>query len=240
MKTLPLILGLVAAGAIGALAATALRHDPIDHTSDAPREDPRVEELVAAVERLRQEVDDLRSAPPVVANAPAPARAMSETPAMMEPDEVAVAGAAAVPEKKVLEAAVSKAVADARKKEMEAIGNMWAGRAAQRDKDMVVQFAKDHGLTDYQRDEMSKIIEARRDKLGPYYRKMFTPSEDGKPRDYAQIQKDMEKVREEADEELKTLLSTDAFEAFQKQEENRRSRWGMGGSRRSGRDDNNR
>jgi len=92
---------------------------------------------------------------------------------------------------------------------------------------------------------MSKILSTRREKLGPFYRAMFTPAEDGKTRDFAQIQKDMEKVRDAADEELKTLLSTDAFTAFQKQEESGRGRWGgMGGGRRSsnssGNDDNNR
>jgi len=162
MKTLPLIIGLVAAGAIGAFAGLAMQNDPGDPETMAPTDDPRVEELVAAVERLRQEVDDLKSAPPVVANAPVPA--VADAPSALDPSAVADPDAAASPEGKEFEAAVDKAVANARKKEMEAIGKMWAGRAAQRENDMVVQFAKDNGLTDFQRDEMSKILSTRREK----------------------------------------------------------------------------
>jgi len=231
MKTLPLILGFVAAGVVGALTATIMQKDGTDAAAPAPGVDPRVQELVVAVERLRLDVADLKATPPVVVNAPA--LAATEGPAAIPGLEVADVDAAPAPDEKKFQESVDKAVADARKKEMEAIGQMWSSRAAQREKDVVAQFAKDQGLSDYQRDEMGKILATRREKLGPFYRAMFTPPAGGETRDFAKIQKDMEKVRVAADEELKTLLGTDQLDAFKKLEDSRRGRWGMGGGRSS-------
>jgi hypothetical protein len=235
MKTVPLILGLVAAGAIGALAATVMH--PTDDggaAPPAPREDPRVDSLVAAVEQLRQDVAMLRAAPPVAAESPA-MRTAGSAEALNGADspEDAADPAAAAPKGEEFEKAVADAVAKSRQKEMEAIGKMWTDRAAQREKGMVTQFAKDQGLSDYQRDEMIKLMDKRRERLSPLYRAMFTPAPDGETRDFARIREDMQKVRDETQEELKGLISVDQAEAFQKQESSRRGGMGMFGGRRA-------
>ena len=140
------------------------------------------------------------------------------------------AGGCAVASEPVLQMAVDKAVAKARKKEMDAMGQMWMARAAKRDDDRLDRFAEEQDLSGYQREEMGRIIKTRRDSLSPLYRAMFTPPAEGESRDLAKIQEDMENVRNESGDAFKALLSPDQFEAYRVMEESGRGRW-MGGGR---------
>lgn len=234
MKTLPLIIGLVAAGAIGALAAIVMQpSDNGDGLRTGAVSDPRVAELINSVDRLRQEVADLKATPPLVVDAPAMASAGGAK-ALDESGGTDAAATAPV-EGEQFEKAVEKAVAKSREKQWEAVGKMWTDRAAQREKSMVTQFAKDQGLTDYQRDEMIKTLDKRREKLTPLFRAMFAPPADGETRDMAKIREDMEKVRDDTVTDLKGLISEDQVEAFQKEESSRRGGFGMGGGGGGGR-----
>jgi hypothetical protein len=190
------------------------------------------------VARLERELEEIRSTPPAIVNPPR-TRALDAPVGVAESpgSEESVAARLKDPEFKE---AVKKAVADARKEEMEAMGRMWTNRAAQREKDMVDRFAEEQGLSDYQRDELTKIVTSRRERLSPQYRAMFTPPAEGETRDMAKIQKEMEKVRADSDEALKSLLTIDQFDAFKKQEESRRGRWGMGGGRSNRNSNDNR
>ena len=82
------------------------------------------------------------------------------------------------------------------------------------------------------------LDDERREKLTPLFRTMFTPPKDGETRDFAKVREDMQKVRDETMTEMKTLLSVDQAEAFEKQEQSRRGGWGMGGGRRSSNNNN--
>jgi hypothetical protein len=228
-KALPLILGLAAAGVVGALAATLVTKDHAVSADAAPppdRADARLAEAIEKIDALARRVEVLEQ------TSLDRAVAAAEPPALTPEQLSEAAGAAAPVTEDELKEKVKEMVTEARNQEWEQMGQRFAARAAEREAGMVKRLGETAGLTTYQQEELTKLLGARREAMGNFFRTMFTPGEQTEPVDMRKLREDLETVRAETDEQIKALLSPDQYDAFTKEESSMRGPGfmrGMGG-----------
>ena len=234
-RSLPMILGLAAAGAFGALVAAVILKEQPPATAppeDVSRLDARFDELAGQIERLHRQVQLIQDAPPLP---DAPDREVRATAASAEQGELAppesLPDASLPPDE--LETRVREVLRKTREEEREARGQRWANWAQDRQKSMLDRLAENHGLTAYQRGEMEKLLATRREAIGSYHRVRFSASAADEGADLNKLRQAAESARTETDEAIKSLLSADQYEAYKKEEEASRL-GGMGGRGRGG------
>jgi hypothetical protein len=228
-KTLLFVLIGVCAGLAGGGAAVLLSgNEAAGDSAGAPPPSEAAEEIAELSRRiaaLEEEVRTLRAAPPM---AEAPAAPIAEP----ETAEETAAASAAAPLPEAIQEQVAKEVRESRDKEREAMGRRFSEMAKQREAGALDRMVEKHGLTAYQREEMEKILERRRQAIGEFFRQMFAPGE-GEQADLGEVRKKMADVRDETEKEIQALLSPDQYEAWQtEQPRGRGPGFGPGGGRR--------
>jgi hypothetical protein len=233
------IVGLAAAGLVGALAAVLVLKDhaaPAE-TSAAPAADGAlVADLLEKVDRLDRRIEVLEKTAMKAAPPPAAIRPTDDVPDLAEN-----APASITPE--TLDARVKEAMQKERTEQMEAMGQRFAARAAQWEKGMIGRVAEQAGLSSYQQEELAKLLEKRREAVGSYFRNMFAPGrqdsgrqdsgrqsqDSGSPPDMTKMREEMEAAGKEAEEEIKALLTPEQYEVLQKEQRSAFGGWGGGG-----------
>jgi len=210
MKIVLIALGFVGAGLIGAVAAREL------FPGDAPEMgapsalasvEARIDDIEAQVARLTEEVRARRDAG-IVPNAPPP---FSDDPAAAIPLDAAPPsdGPAAITddqiERKVVETVEKIARARAAEKARRAEEIQLA-----KEREWLATKQKEIGLTDYQVEELGRMIVARRRAIAGFKRKMAAAPDGQK----ADIQQAMMDYRRQLDGELRKLLSGDQYDAI--------------------------
>jgi ATP/maltotriose-dependent transcriptional regulator MalT len=125
-----------------------------------------------------------------------------------------VAAAPLNPQDPKLVEAVKTAVAEEQRKRQEAMGERFAAMAKARESSLLDRLVEEHGVTPYQRGEMEKLLERRRQAIGEMFRTMFSGQEGGQPQDFMKIREKMGEIRQETDQEIQALLSAPQYEAF--------------------------
>jgi hypothetical protein len=221
-RTTTTIFGFALAGVLGAAVAMLASNfgsaTPMPTTDTASKSAAELEQALARVERLEARVEILEKAPPMANGSTlAPAASMSGS-SEADASPIASADAEAIDER------VRELVKETQTNQMKQMGKAFEGMAKQREAGMLNRLAKENGLNDWQRTEMERLLERRRAAIGEFFRSMFggEGGEGGQPVDMSQIRKKIEDVQRETDEEIKTVLTPDQYEAFQSDEANRR------------------
>ncbi len=214
MKTLPFVLGLLAAGAVGALTAVLAVRSPSGPAESAAApapEDPGIEDLERRVERLSRRVRVLEE---IRRMRGAPEAATAAAPAAED-----AAAAAPLPETidKVVGDKVQEALAKSEAERRNAIGRRFVALAAEREKDLIARLAEKAGLTPYQQTEMAKLLARRREAMSGFFRSMFGSGSDQKPEEIAKIREKAATIREETETAIKDLLTPDQYEVYRKE-----------------------
>lgn len=221
MKIALLALGLLAAGVIGGVTTDLLR-------SDAPVTVPRSEnarlkadldDLKTSVARLSQEVNALRDAR-VIPNDPASAG----DPAAVPADTAAPVAAAS---EKELEEKVTQLIDKKDRAESEARTKRMNAMFEERDKERLEKYRKELDLTDYQAEELAKIMGERRQAMIDMRNEIFAGGAEAGTRE--KMRETMKKVREDSNEKVKVLLSTTQYETYEKMDTGGRGGRGGGG-----------
>ena len=236
-RVLPIVLGLAAAGALGAFVSVVVTGDgsnggaaPASSSDSELR--ARVDELVQEVSRLREDVKTLRLAPPMREIAPS-AIPSGDADVPMAMDAEAAAGA--VPE--AIRESVEAVVEEKQAEMQERMGRRFSAMREQREKATLDKLAEDHGLTAYQRTEMEAILAKRREVIGGFFRSMFSGTEDEV--DMAAARDKVRKVQQESDAQIKELLTAEQYDTYQPEQSQRGfmgpgMRGGPGGGRGPG------
>jgi hypothetical protein len=206
-----------AASVAGALLSVWLvQHDAPGPTGDLVRELARTRddlgELMASHRRLEAEVRELSLAPAMAAPPPGTS---GEAPASAGPgpapaDEVPITSEERIDEK------VRTAVAESREADLQRIGQRFSSMARQREGAQLDGFVQSQGISPYQREEMEKILERRREAIGAFFRSLFGGGGEVDP---ATIREKVADVQRESDEALRSLLSPDQYEEWKKIDE---------------------
>ncbi len=203
-------LALALAGALGGVAAILVAH---------PAGDPPASDLPQEVRRLKADCDDLRS---LVTRLQGELEALRLSPVFRgavpaSPAPETAAGAASAPSAPLtdnqIEDRVREAVKESRAQDFERMGRGFAGFARQRETAMLDRFTEEQGLSPYQREEMDKILERRREAIGAFFRTLFGGETEV---DATALREKFSDVQKETDEALKTLLSPEQYEEFRK------------------------
>ena len=221
-KSMLIVLGFAAAGVFGAVTADLLHPDAPPEAfpgKETSRQDALLEQLVGQMERLDRRLEILEQAPPMaaapdaIAGPSAPAAAALESPAL---DLASI-----TPE--LLEEKVREAVKESREAERTARGQRFSSWASQRQETLFKRLAEEHGLTDYQKTEMVKILARRREAIGSYHRVRFSADGSVSDAEIERLRVKSEAVRTETMVELQHLLTADQYEAYSQEQDRRRS-----------------
>jgi hypothetical protein len=217
MKIALFALGFIAAGVVGGVTADLLRPE----VTSAPTEGGRdrlaaeIDDLRTDVAHLREEFRTARDAavlpdePAGTADAPLPSAAGEEIPS----EEAVADGSGALEEK------VNRLIEEKARKDGEArtkrIGAMWA----ERDKERLSRLKEDLDLTDYQAEELARILDERRKVMMEMRTKMFEGGRENLSREeITAFREKMQKSRDESEEKVKSLLSSSQYEQYRKLE----------------------
>jgi len=227
MKIALMALGLLAAGVVGGVTSDLLRPDAPPSVAAGNTDQLKAEfsDLRTTVARLTEEVRALRDARVV----PSEPTALAGGPAALGPDTEAPVAAATTEE---LEAKVNKLIEEKDKKDSEArsqrMNAMWEGR----DKARLKRLQDELDLTDYQAEELAKILGERRKLMSEMRTKMFEGGRENLSQEQiTEFREKMQKSREESDEKVKTLLSSTQYESYEKMDTGGRGMGGFGGGR---------
>lgn len=230
------ILGFGLAGVLGAAVAVLAMSARADEATGARFDDSRIsaqlEQLTARLDVLSERIQVIEKAPPMVGGG------QTVAPAAAIPSEESADPLAGQPLPNDFDERVAEAVKKNASTQMEQMGNRFASMAKQRESGVLNGLAENHGLTDWQRTEMEKILEKRREVIGGFFRTMFSGNSE-EPMDMAKMREEAEKVRVESEEEIKTLLTADQYKAYEESGLNRMGGgggpWGGGGRGGGGR-----
>jgi hypothetical protein len=232
------VLGFALAGVLGAAVAVLAMNIGSSEATDIVRDDARgtaeVEQLVALVDRLTDRIEVLEKAPPM-SGAPgvvAPAAAIPS-----DPDGEAAAGQPLSP---AIDERVKELVKENQASQMERWGKGFANMAKQREGGMLDRLAENHGLNDWQRTEMEKVLDKQREAIGAFFRGMMGGEGEGEgAMDFTKIREKMGEVRKESNVEIQNILSPEQFKAYEADPANQRGGrgpWGGGGGGGGGMD----
>lgn len=215
-RSLLVLLLALAAGAAGAAVSVLLS----PHSSSRPPEDlarkvARLVEEIGALDAahrdLAEEVRRISLAPPLPAGTPAsPEEPVEESGTAPAPGPAA---ASATPDS--IDEKVRTAVAASREAELERIGNRFSSMARQREFAALDRFSNSNGLSPYQREEMEKLLDRRREAIGAFFRTLFGGGE----ADPAAIREKVADVQRETDEALRSLLTPEQYDEWKKVDE---------------------
>ncbi|MEN8151251.1 MAG: hypothetical protein ABFS86_15655 [Planctomycetota bacterium] len=222
MKVVLIAIGFIAAGVIGGVTSDLLRPDqptaPLDDGRD--RIEAELSDLRTLVARQGEEIRALRDAA-LVANEPA---RLAGAPAL-EPD----AETAAAANEGEFEDKVAKVLEKKDQEEREARTQRMTAMMAEREKALLKRLQEELGLTDYQSEELGKIFGERRNAMMAIREKIFEGGRENVTQEqFAEMRENMQKSREESEEEIKNLLTADQYEAYQKQDTGGFGRGGFG------------
>jgi hypothetical protein len=211
MKLVLIVAGLLAAGVVGGVTADLLGPESSSPFAapDTDRLEADVSDLKTSVARLTEEVRALRDAR-LVPNEPAAAGAADPLPPAADTPETAATN-------QEIEAKVNQLIEERSRLDSEArtqrMNAMWAAR----DKDRLASMRDELDLTEYQAEELEKILAERRKLMGEMRKKMFEGGRANLSREEIDAMRDkMRKTREESDEKVKNLLSSSQYESYRK------------------------
>jgi hypothetical protein len=220
MKPIILTVGILGAGVVGALAGQVLfpaeAPPPAAHTGLAKLE-ARLDEVSREVERLGDAVRILRDAA-AIPNALPPAEALPPG----DVDDAGEAGALipdSVLEEKVRET-VEKIAADAREER----ARKAEASVRQKEKAWLDGIRERLDLTDYQVEEMGKLLLRRRRAIAAIKAKWAERGASITDAEKATLMKAGETLGQRLDEELQKLLSTSQYESLQEMKAERRKK----------------
>jgi len=211
MKMALFAVGLLAAGVVGGVTADLLRPEapPSLAADNTDRLEAEVDDLRTTVARLADEFRAERDAR-VVPNAPA---AAADAPAALAPDTEAPVAAATTKE---LEEKVNKLIDKKGRQDSEARSRRMGAMFAERDKDRLDRYKKELDLTDYQAEELAKIIAERRKLMLEMRAKIFEGGRENVTREQiTEMREKMQTARDESDEKVKNLLSSSQYETYE-------------------------
>jgi hypothetical protein len=215
-RTLLLAVCVAAAAAGIAIFALAFPRESPGVAPDLERELRKVgeelRELKTAHRQLESDVRRLSLAPPLPETGSRPAPS---------PDPAASAegaeGAAPLPTpEERIDEKVRAAVAESRVAEMERIGQRFSTMARQREAAILDRFTESSRLSAYQREEVEKVLDRRREAIGAFFRTLFGGGGDTDP---AAIREKVADVQRETDDAIKSLLSPEQYEEWKKVDE---------------------
>ena len=225
------ILGFGLAGVLGAAVAVLAMSAGADEAPGAKFDDSRIsaqmEQLSARLDVLSERLEVIEKAPPMVGGS----QAVAPTPFIPSGEDADPLAAQPMPND--FDERVAEAVKKNASTQMEQMGNRFASMAKQRESRALDSMVSDHGLNDWQRSEMERILEKRREVIGNFFRTMFSGNSE-EPVDMAKMREEAEKVRAESEEEIKTLLTQDQYKAYEESGLNRRGGGGPFGGGRGG------
>ena len=223
------ILGFGLAGVLGAAVAVLAMNVGSDEASDVKVDDSRgpaqLEQLSARLDRLADRLEILEKAPPM-----SPGQAIA--PAAAIPSAAPADPLAAEPPPGDIDDRVLKVVQEREANRAKQMGSFFSGMMKQREAGVLDSLAEDQGLNDWQRTEMEKILEKRREVMGTFFRTMMSGGGE-EPVDFTKLREEAERVRKETDEEIKNILTPDQYKVYEDSGLNR-MRGPMGGGRGAG------
>jgi hypothetical protein len=216
-RTALLAVCVVAAAVAGAAVfALAFPREPSGVSPDLEREFRRVSEelreLKTGHHQLESDVRRLSFAPPLPEGDARPAA--PPDPAASAPG-TAITAPPPTPEERIDEK-VRTAVAESRVAEMERIGQRFSAMARQREAAILDRFTEASHLSAYQREEVEKVLDRRREAIGAFFRTLFGGGGDTDP---VAIREKVADVQRETDEAIKSLLSPEQYEEWKKVDE---------------------
>jgi len=223
MKVALIALAVLAAGVVGGVVSNQFRAEnavaPAEHGQD--RIEAELSDLRTLVARQGEEIRALRDAG-IVANEPS---RLPDAPAL-EPEAEDPAAAATDSE---LEDRVAKILEKKEQEDRDARTQRFNAMIEEREKARLKRLQENLGLTDYQAEELGKIFANQRKAMTSMREKIFEGGRENVSQEqFAKMREDMQKLREDSDEEIKKLLSVDQYESYKKQDT------GFGGGRGPG------
>ncbi|MHC4859307.1 MAG: hypothetical protein ACYTDY_04370 [Planctomycetota bacterium] len=209
MRTALFLFGFASAAFVGVMAGQMLSPGeaaPPD-LADLERLRAQVDELETEVARLKVEA---RRPPPLPASMPGGPDLLDSSVAEAAAERPA---AAPLPDE-ALRDTILEVVQEKEKTDRGAREERVAKYAARMEEARLDRLEKDLGLEKYQREELAKILEKRRVALADLWRGRREQPRSPEARE--EMREELKRIREEADTELKKLLSTEQYEAFKK------------------------
>jgi hypothetical protein len=204
-----------AAGLVGGLAAAYLK-PPAATEAAPPRagDTERIRDLEAALARMEERVRTLEIAPPLAAAAPRSGTpevalggpgASAATPAG---DGSSVAG----PE---LDERIREVIAEKERVQREEQRKRFDEMFAEREKQFEQRLGTDFGLTPYQTEQVMAILRKRREAFTELRDRLFVEGSGPDPARRETMRTEFQKLRDDADKELQTVLTPEQYEAVQ-------------------------
>lgn len=209
MKIALIAIVAIAAGLVGGGVANMLQKGAPVSAQKAEAPDAamaRLDDLESALERIEERLHRLEVAPPMAA-----APAATPVPASAEDDETASAAVVVDVPEELLEEKIRDVVAEREKSQQEERDRRRTEFETARQNELMNKLAE-LGLNGYQQEQLTALLAKRRDLMGKFRETMFS-RDGGVDRDT--LRERMRTVREQIDTEIKTLLTTDQYAAFQ-------------------------
>jgi hypothetical protein len=212
MKIALMALAVLAAGVVGGVVSGQLRTESAPAPADGGRDrlEAELSDLRTLVARQGEEIRALRDAG-LVANDPS---RLPDAPALESGADAPAAASEAE-----LENQVAKILEKKEQEDREARTQRFNAMIEEREKARIKRLQDSLGLTDYQAEELGKIFATQRQAMLEMRTKIFEGGRENVTQEqFAKMREDMQKLREDSDEEIKKLLSVDQYESYKKQD----------------------
>ena len=214
MKTALFVLGFLGAGLVGAVASRELFPPAASPAADAPGDlaglEARVDDLSDQVARLSEEVRARRDAG-IVPSDPSHAAA-ADDPTLLPGLAADPAGAPPAFTDDRIEKKIEETIAKITRERQAEKAKQVELSTRKKEREWLLTKQKEHGLTDYQVEEFTKLLMYRRERLGT----LKAGWNEATPEQQAQRKTEMEDLGRELRGELQKLLSGDQYEAIMK------------------------
>jgi vacuolar-type H+-ATPase subunit I/STV1 len=222
MRTVLFIIGFVGAGLVGAVFGHVLFPDdaPLPGRSgDDSYLMARVDDLAAEVERLRTAVYDERASRPIANTQQTPAASAlfsSEDPAVLDVGDIVVGGTVAptLTTDDVIEEKVRETVEEIAREQRRERARREEAKIVAKETAWLKGMQADLRMTDYQVEEIGKLLVQRRRAMEAFKQKWAALGEDATPQQKAGLQQTMTDYRESLKIEVLKVVSVDQYEGM--------------------------